>query len=95
MTWTGGIVLFAVFFFFVLLVILPRGLPTQAEAGDVEPGTPQGAPATIRIWRKFLWSAIASAGLVLVLGLIMHYEVVTLDDLEFLYPEALRARPES
>lgn len=69
MNLTGGIVLFAVIWFltfFVALQIRPR---SQADAGEIVPGTPAGAPANIKLKRKvvattmiavILWSVIAS-----------------------------------
>lgn len=93
MDWLGSIVLFSIFFFVVLLVILPRGVQTQAEAGEVEPGTPPGAPAAIRIWRKFLWAGVGSGLIVVVLNVIINYELITLEDVSFLIPDALLNAP--
>jgi predicted secreted protein len=56
MSITGAIVLFAVIWFVTLLVLLPIGLRTQGEAGDVVPGTPASAPADAMIGRKLLWT---------------------------------------
>lgn len=56
MTITGAIVLFAVTWFMTLFVLLPIGFRSQEEAGDVEPGTPAGAPAAPMLKRK-LWQA--------------------------------------
>jgi predicted secreted protein len=53
MTITSVIVLFAVIWFLTLFVVLPIGMRTQGEAGDVTPGTPSSAPAEPRMRRKF------------------------------------------
>lgn len=62
-------VVFAVVWFLTLFVVLPIGLRTQDEAGDVEPGTPASAPSGAIMRRKFLivtavavaiWAAICS-----------------------------------
>lgn len=89
MSWTGVIVLFSVFFFVVLLAILQRGMTTQGEMGEVEPGTPESAPSEIRIWRKFMWAAIGSGLIVGAFALILEFEIFTLDDFEFLFPEPI------
>ena len=39
MNLTGGIVLYAVLWFLTLFVLLPIGQVSQAEAGEVVPGT--------------------------------------------------------
>ena len=61
MGWTGVIVMYVVFWFIALFLILPRGQKTQIEHGEIEPGTPGGAPAEINIGRKFLYATIAAA----------------------------------
>ena len=55
MTITAAIVLFAVIWFLTLFVLLPIGLRTQGEAGEVVPGTPSSAPADPQMRRKFFW----------------------------------------
>jgi predicted secreted protein len=53
MTITAAFVVFAVLWFLTLLVILPIGLRTQGEAGEVVPGTPSSAPAEPRMGHIF------------------------------------------
>ncbi|MGB3315354.1 MAG: DUF1467 family protein, partial [Albidovulum sp.] len=52
MNLTGGIVLFAVIWFLVLFIALQIRPKSQAEAGEVVPGTPAGAPANVQMKRK-------------------------------------------
>ncbi|MGB7261977.1 MAG: DUF1467 family protein [Albidovulum sp.] len=69
MNLTGGIVLFAVIWFLVFLMALQIRPKSQADAGEIVPGTPAGAPADVQMKRKvvattmiaiILWSVIAS-----------------------------------
>lgn len=69
MNLTGGIVLFAVIWFLVFFVALQIRPRSQAEEGEIVPGTPASAPAEVRLKRKVvattmvtvvLWSVIAS-----------------------------------
>ena len=69
MSLTGGIVLFAVIWFLVFLMALQIRPKSQADAGEIVPGTPAGAPADVQMKRKvvattmiaiILWSIIAS-----------------------------------
>jgi len=65
----SALVLLAVIWFLTLFVVLPVGLRTQGEEGDVAPGTPASAPANLRLGRKFalvtaialpLWAAVCA-----------------------------------
>ena len=44
MTVVSAFVLWVIIWFLTLFVVLPIGLTTQEEAGEVVPGTPAGAP---------------------------------------------------
>lgn len=87
---TGAIVVYALLWFICLLIIMPRGQPTQAEVGHVEPGTPSGAPSTLNIQRKLLLTTIVATVIWLIIFLIVSFDVITLDDLDFLSPASLR-----
>ena len=91
MSITGGIVAFAVIWFVCLLVILPRGLTTQAEAGEVEPGTPEGAPSSFNFGRKALWTTLVTVVLWAGFFAILEYELLTMDDFDFIMPPTLRS----
>lgn len=69
MNLTGGIVLFAVIWFMVFFIALQVRPKSQADAGEIVPGTPASAPAEVKMKRKviattmiaiILWSVIAS-----------------------------------
>ena len=64
MSITGALVLYATIWFLVMFLLLPFGHRSQAEAGHVVPGTPEGAPAQGMMGRKALWATViaASAG---------------------------------
>lgn len=94
MGWVGGIVTYALLWFLCLILVAPRGQPTQLESGRVEPGTPGGAPASIRMGRKFLWATLLAVGIWGGIYLIVVNELVTLSDLEILSPASLRGAPE-
>ena len=88
MSWTGAIVVFAVMWWIIFIVIIPRGAPTQAEANAVEPGTPPGAPAQVNTARKALWATLASAVALAAIALVLEAEVFSMEDFNFLYPES-------
>jgi predicted secreted protein len=58
-----GTLAFAVFltiWFTVLFAVLPIGVRSQAESGDVTPGTDPGAPASPRLVLKAILTTIVS-----------------------------------
>ena len=54
MSITAGAVVFVVVWFLTMFVTLPITLRTQGEAGEVVPGTHEGAPADFRLGRTLL-----------------------------------------
>ena len=83
MSITGAIVLFAVIWFVTLLVVLPIGLRTQGEAGEVVPGTPASAPADARIGRKLFWTTVVAIALWGPLCAFILWGGVTVRDIDF------------
>lgn len=55
---------FAIYFviwWVMLFAVLPWGIRSQHEAGDVAHGTDPGAPALPRLLAKLLWTTLVSA----------------------------------
>ena len=63
----GGAALFFVIWWILLFAVLPFGVRSQAEAGEVAPGTDPGAPAVPALREKAIWTTLLAA-LVLVLA---------------------------
>lgn len=82
MNLTGGIILFAVFWFMTFLVVLPIGMRSQAEAGEVEPGTPASAPAEAMVARKARITTLVAAVLWAVTAAVILSGVITLEDID-------------
>ena len=55
------IAIYFIIWWVVLFAILPWGVRSQEESGEVAPGTDPGAPAVHRIWRKLLWTTVTAA----------------------------------
>lgn len=88
---TSALVLYAVIWFLVLFLILPRRLVTQGEAGKVVPGTPESAPADAQIGRKLrLTTIIATVVWAVIAGIIVSglIEVRDFDWMGRIPPEA-------
>ena len=85
MNLTGGLVLYTVLWFLTLFVLLPFGEKSQAEAGEVVPGTPAGAPANPALKKKAIWATIIAAMLWAVIAWVILGGVITREHIEALY----------
>lgn len=81
MNLTGGIVLYAVLWFLVLFVLLPIGQKSQADMGEVTPGTPAGAPHNPPIKKKVLWTTAITTVLWGILTWIILGGIITRADI--------------
>jgi len=78
---TTAIAVYFVLWWVVLFAVLPWGVRSQEESGEVVPGTDPGAPTFPALWRKLMWTTISS-GIMFVLGaLLFRYQIVTLESL--------------
>ncbi len=55
------IAIFFIIWWVVLFAVLPWGVRSQEESGEVAPGTDPGAPAVHRIWSKLVWTTVIAA----------------------------------
>lgn len=55
--------IFMTIWFTVLFAVLPFGVRSQHEAGEVLPGTDSGAPVVPKLAAKFTWTTLISAAL--------------------------------
>lgn len=65
----------------VLFAVLPWGVHSQHESGEMTPGTDPGAPVLANIKRKLAWTTVV-ASLVFAAWLVVYtYRLITLDQL--------------
>ena len=57
---TTVIAIYFIIWWVVLFAVLPWGIRSQEESGEVAPGTDPGAPAGHLIWRKLLWTTVVA-----------------------------------
>ena len=61
MAWTTLIGIYIVLWWVVLFAILPFGVRSQEESGDIVPGTDPGAPTVPKLRAKLWWTTLVSA----------------------------------
>jgi predicted secreted protein len=69
LTITGSLGLYFVIWWILLFAVLPFGIRSQHETGEIIPGSEPGAPAAPALREKAIWTTLVSAPvLVLVSG---------------------------
>jgi predicted secreted protein len=68
-----SVAIYLVIWFIVLFAVLPFGVKSQREAGDVVKGTDPGAPVAPRLLLKALWTTVISAMLFSALCIFAHF----------------------
>jgi predicted secreted protein len=83
MSITGAIVLFVVIWFLALFVALPVGIRTQAEDGEVVPGTPASAPVDPMMRKKLFWVTVVTVPLWAGICAIILWGGISVRDIDF------------
>jgi len=69
----------------ILFAVLPFGVITQAEVGEVVPGTPESAPARFRLLRVVIITTVAATLIFSALWASVHWGIV---DLQTIFMDA-------
>ncbi len=70
--------IFFVIWWVVLFAVLPWGIRSQHEGGEIAPGTDPGAPAVPNLGRKFLWTTLVAAAISVVIYVVYTEHLITL-----------------
>jgi len=60
---TTAIAIYFLIWWLTLFAVLPWGVRSQQESGEVSPGTDPGAPAISRVLRKLIWTTIVATAI--------------------------------
>ena len=85
MSLTTAAATYFVIWWVVLFAVLPWGVRSQHEHGDVLEGTDPGAPTIPHLGAKLIWTTIVAALVFGVCYVIYVNRLVTLDDLASLF----------
>ena len=59
---TGTVIaIYFLIWWITLFAVLPWGVHSQVESGEVTPGTDPGAPTMHLLWRKLLWTTLVAS----------------------------------
>ncbi len=84
MTLSFAIAIYLLIWWVVLFAMLPIGVRTQAEEGEVSPGTPESAPLRPRLLPKILATTVVASLVFAAVYVIIVHRVITLDQIPFL-----------
>ena len=84
MSLSFGIAVYFIIWWTVLFAVLPFGVRTQEEAGEVVPGTPKSAPLTPRLLRIVLTTTAIAAIVFALFYIVVKYKLIRLDDIPIL-----------
>jgi len=85
MSWTTAVAIYFIIWWVVLFAVLPWGVRSQAESGDVVPGSDPGAPAIPHLGAKLIWTTLVASVVFALTALAYINRLVTLDDLATLF----------
>jgi predicted secreted protein len=57
---TTAVAIFFLIWWVVLFAVLPFGIRSQHESGEIVPGTDPGAPAIPKLMRKLAWTTLVA-----------------------------------
>jgi len=78
---TTAVAIFFLIWWVVLFAVLPWGVRSQHEGGEVTPGTDPGAPAVANLRRKLMWTTVVSLAIFAGCYVVYADRLVTLDGL--------------
>jgi predicted secreted protein len=79
-----AISLYVVIWWIVLFAMLPIGVRTQAEEGEVSPGTAESAPHLPMLLPKMAATTVISSVIFATVYVVIVHHLITLDQIPFL-----------
>ena len=81
MSISTGFAIYFVIWWIVLFAVLPWGVRSQHESGEVAPGTDPGAPILPNLKRKAIWTTAASTVIFFAWYIVYVNRLLTVDQL--------------
>ncbi len=82
-----ALAVYAIFWWLTLFIVLPYGNKSQAEAGEIEPGTDPGAPVRSRFALKLVVNTLISAVLFAIALWLISVTGFSFDTLPSMFPQ--------
>ena len=85
MSLTTGLAVYFIVWWTVLFAVLPWGIRSQLESGEIVPGSDPGAPALPQLRAKLVWTTLVATVVFALAAFAYVNRLVTLDDLATLF----------
>jgi len=82
---TTAVAVFFLIWWVVLFAVLPWGIRSQHEGGEIAPGTDPGAPTIPNLKRKLLWTTLVSVAVFAACYVVYVNRLVTIEGLSRLF----------
>jgi predicted secreted protein len=76
-----ALAIYFVIWWISLFLVLPWGVRSQDESGEVAPGTDPGAPVLTNLRRKLVWTTIVATVIFAVWFVVYVNQLITVDQL--------------
>jgi predicted secreted protein len=84
-TWTTIAAIYFIIWWTVLFAVLPWGITSQHETGEIAPGTDPGAPVMTGFKMKAIWTTVIATVIFVAFYVCYTTRIVTLEDLATLW----------
>jgi predicted secreted protein len=81
MSTATALAVFFLIWWVTLFAVLPWGVRSQHESGEIAPGTDPGAPAVPKLGRKLLWTTVFASAVFAAFYVVYAEHLLTLDTL--------------
>ena len=81
MALTTAIAIYFVIWWVALFAVLPWGVRSQEESGEIVPGSDPGAPHLPKVVQKLIWTTIVSLVVFAIFSVIYRYRLISIDAL--------------
>ncbi len=85
MSVTTAIAIYFLIWWLTLFAVLPFGVRSQHEDGDMVPGSDPGAPIVPRLLWKLFWTTFVSGVIFAILYVVYVNKLITFDDMMKLF----------